>query len=284
MDAYRAVIEMRVTSIHISGSILQLTVFAVFVYCYFSANLPVVGCVLLIVASAVDLFALALSKQLGAKQSNQTQMPGDWRLQQRAYVYVLTAWQAAIIGFVNLWSPLSFGSTGGSLVTGYVLVGSFTVLSYKSIALADSLNQEGGSKPISYFGRPRSRRLLFAVLIYSILGPLVLVSLVWADWERCPIPFRPPQIWVLLISLLSVFTAGLVFHRYHGAGTNRQFARGLLAAAVLTVGCIMVVGNSARYSPYMYLLSSLALVCVTATVYWLSLAKEALPVGVKATL
>jgi hypothetical protein len=180
----------------------------------------------------------------------------------------------AVIGLLNMW-PFGFSESRVLIIVGYLLAGVFVVLSYKLVALADNLEQEGGAKPITFFGRPRSRRLFFAALIYSPVGPLIPMSIIWSDAPWCPILLRPPQFWLLLVVLLSALSAVLIFHRYRRVERNQARARRVVAAVTLLVlGLAAAAQIVSMYDAYMYALSSVTLTCIAATVHWSLGAKE----------
>ena len=51
----------------------------------------------------------------------------------------------------------------------YCLVGWFFLGSYRLVSIADSSNQDGGDIPLSFFGRPRTRRSFCLCYVHSIL-------------------------------------------------------------------------------------------------------------------
>jgi hypothetical protein len=168
------------------------------------------------------------------KQRKGIPEPAAWALHTRAYVLLLSGWQLAIIGSFNMW-PFGLRVSRVAVALGYLLAGAFMILSYKLVAIADSSKQEGGSGPISYFGRPRPRRFFFAGFVYTPIGFLILMSVEWSDAPWCPTILRLPQFFLLLVALLSAVSAGLIFHRYRGIERNRSRAERVLATSTLLV-------------------------------------------------
>ena len=174
-----------------------------------------------------------------------------------------------------MW-PLGFSDSRVTIAIGYLSATIFMILSYKLVALADRSQQEGGSKPLSFFGRPRSRRLAFCALIYSPIGPLIIMSAEWSNAKWCPAVLKVPRFWLLLVALLSAVAAGFVFQRYRAAERVRTRTGRVTAVVTLMVlGLAAAIEIGLRYDVLMYALSSIAVACIAASVYWLSLAREA---------
>ena len=173
-----------------------------------------------------------------------------------------------------MW-PFGLPVSRVSIIMGYLLAAAFMILSYKLVAIADSSKQEGGSRPINYFDCPRPRRLFFAGFVYTPIGFLILMSVEWSDAPWCPMILRLPHFYLLVVGLLSVVSAGLLFHRYRGVERTRTRATRVLAAVTLFVlGFAAAVQIFVGYDVQMYLLSSVTVACIAASVYWLSLARE----------
>lgn len=256
-------------------SLLSVFVLAELVWQIRSGMNLLPGALYLLVSGYPNLFSLALVANLRMKQRRGTPEPAAWAVQTRARVLLLVGWQLAILGSINMW-PFGLPASRVSTIMGYLLAGAFMILSYKLVAIADSSRQAGGSRPISYFGRPRPRRLFFAGFVYTPIGFLILMSVEWSNAPWCPVILRPPRFLLLVVVLLSAAAAGLIFQRYRGTERGRSRAE-----RVLTVVTLVVLGFAAASQIilgediYMYAFSSIAVVCIAATVYWLSLAEGA---------
>ena len=84
------------------------------------------------------------------------------------------------------------------------------------MAISDSPNQQGGEKPINYFGRPRPRWMFVLAFIYMPIAFLIAPSVIWYDLPWCPTLLRPPQFFLVLAALLSGLTASLVYQEIQG--------------------------------------------------------------------
>jgi len=101
------------------------------------------------------------------------------------------------------------------------------------------------------------------------------MSVEWSDARWCPMILRLPQFYLLVVALLSVVCAGFLFQRYRGVERTRTRATRVLAAVTLSVlGFAAAVQIFVGHDVQMYLLSSVTVACVAASVYWLSLARE----------
>jgi hypothetical protein len=267
---------MELKSIQRGGSLLEWFAFVALISSLRSARFSLTAEIYLVTALCLGFTAFMLARTLRIKQKKGILEPNAWLLHSRACVLLLSGCQVAIIGLLYLW-PLGISESRVSLIAGYLLAGVFMILSYKLVAIAESAKQEGGSSPLSFFGRPRSRRLLFCALIYSPIGPLVLLSLVWSDWKWCPTLLRIPNIWLLLVALLSATSAAMIFQRYRRVAANaanKAWFTIVLVPALLILGFEAVVQVISGDGVYVYGLSSIAILCISATVYWLSLARE----------
>ena len=106
------------------------------------------GALYLCVSGYPSLFSQALVASLRVKERKGVPEPAAWDLHRRAYVFLLSAWQLAIIGSLNMW-PFGFPVSWVSVAMGYLLAGAFLSFTFKLVALADSSKQEGGPRPIN---------------------------------------------------------------------------------------------------------------------------------------
>ena len=222
------------------------------------------------------MFTSRMSRKSSSPQSD------AWVLATRATSLILVGSGVAIIGLLNLW-PFEIAQPQVSISVGYLLTAAFAVLSYKLLAIADSAKQLGGSKPINYFGRPRSRRIFLLGFIVTPILPFIYVSAILGDAEG-PILLRPPQSFLLVAALLAVMSTAFIFQRYRGVIRNDSrfaIALALAGVSVLTIEAIaQVVSNR---NTYRYALSSFIFICLAGSLYWISLAKEGQPSSVEPT-
>jgi hypothetical protein len=264
---------MQNSGVQRAGSILGLFIFVTLVWYASSPRLLLAGVLYLMAATYIVLFSVFLATSLKTKQRRGTRDPAVWSLNRRAYVLLLFAWEVAIVGVLNIWAftypvPRAF-------TTSYVSAGIFIVLSYKLVALADSSTQDGGSMPLNYFGRPRSRRILFCGFVYTPIGMLALAGvLISLYWRWLPVPFQPPQLCLLLVALSSAMSAGMVMQRYRRAPQDKTLSARVLLPVLFGLVGTLVLQVVFGYSLYVYVLSSITAACIAATVYWLSLARE----------
>jgi hypothetical protein len=264
---------MRYKTIQRGGTLLGLFVLLTLIWNRRSGNL-LAGAVYLIAATFVSSISVSPATIVQSKERKGTTEPVDWSSQREAHALFLFAWELAIIGWLNV-EAFAFSGATSEVVFGYSLVVLFVVLLYKMLGLAESSEQDGGSRPLSYFGRPRSRRLLFFVLIYTPITPLIMASAIWSGRGWCPVLLQPPQIWLLLIVSLSAASAGMVFHRYREVPPNKALAIRLFVPSTCGLLGLAALQAIFRFNVYVYILSSITVVGIAATVYWLSLARGA---------
>ena len=161
-------------------------------------------------------------------------------LHTRAYILLLVTWQVAIVGILNITSATLSLSVLGLLVD-YASAILYFVCSYKLVSLADSAKQDGGYKPVNFFGYPRSRRLIFAFFGgSSIIGPLTIMSLedslASSGWR--PVALQSSQACLLMVAILSVMSAGLIYQRYRNVATrNRRYSVKILGIILFFLIC-----------------------------------------------
>jgi hypothetical protein len=256
-----------------AGSPLGLFILGTLVWYGVSPRLLLAGVLYLVAATYLAFVCVFLATSLRTKLGRGTSEPTTWSLNRRAYVLLLSAGEIAIVGLLNIWAftypvPRAF-------TISYASAGIFIIFSYKLVALADSSHQDGGSMPLNYFGRPRSRRIFFAGFVYTPIGLLALAGvLISLYWKWCPVPFQPPQLCLLLITLSSAMSAGMAMQRYFRAPRERMLATKLLIPTLLGLVATLALQVVFAYSLYVYALSSITVACIAATVYWLSLAKK----------
>jgi hypothetical protein len=256
-----------------AGSLLGLIILASIAWYGRSDRVVVDGALYLVISSCLCLVSVLLAAITEARRRQGVTDTSKWARNAKAYVILLLAWQLAILGFLNMWAV---DRSHGSLVFGlsYSSAIVFIICTYLIIGFTDKPKQEGGAKPLNYFGVPRSRTLLFYAFCY-LIGPLFFAG-VWIFFTRKPIPapFQPPQLCLLLVSLLAVFSTGMVFQRYRSAVPDKVLAARVLSVAVCVLGAAAAIHVIFGYSTYLCVLSSIVLGCSASSFYWLSLARE----------
>lgn len=255
-----------------AASLLSLFILATLVG-YRESPLYLPGTLYFIAASYCSFFGAYLAINSRKKQRRGLIEPGGWALQTKATVFIFSGWQVAIVGLLNFWQA-DFSGSRAYVIIGYLLMPVFAVVSFKLVRIADSPQQEGGSRLFNYFGRPRPRWMFFCGFLYTPTIPLIILSVEWSDAKWCPVLLRLPQFWLLLAALMSVASTGLIFHRYRRAAPNKTWAVNVLIGTLLGLGLTGAVQMMSGYSLTVYVLSSITCACVAASAYWLSLARE----------
>jgi hypothetical protein len=219
------------------------------------------GCLSLISSFSMVTLRKATGSELSA-----------WPFRRRASVLLLVAWQLEIVGLFSMGA--SGLSSRSAVALSCLTTAVFVAVAYKMVSLADSPEQDGGAKPINYFGRPRSRRIFFAGFVYTPIGPLLILSAAWSGHRWCPKLLQPPQLWLLLITLLSGMAAGMIFQRYRLATGNRVLATRISVSTVCLLACSVVSYAFSAGGAWVLLLSSTVVICAAGTAYWLLLARE----------
>jgi hypothetical protein len=110
--------------------------------------------------------------------------------------------------------------------------------------------------------------------LYTPTIPLIIASVKLSTVRWCPVLLRLPQFWLLLVTLMSIASAGLIFHRYRRATPNKTWAVRTFIAILFGLGVAGLVQVLWGYSLAIYLLSSVTVACVGASAYWMSLARQ----------
>jgi len=263
---------MGLRNIRLAGTLLSFLVLAMLI-AYRSSPLYLLGALYLIAAGYLNFFAVVLVGGLRKMQRKGDPEPAAWTIQTQASVLTLCGWQVAVVGMLNIWQS-DFSGSRPSVIIGYLLTTVFAVVWFKLVRMADNSRQEGGSKPFNYFGRPRPRWMFFCAFLYTPTVPLILASVELSDARWCPVLLRLPQFWLFLVTLLSVTSTALIFHRYRRAAPNKTWAVRVSNGTLLGLGVTGAIQVMWGYGLTVYLLSSITMACVAASAYWLSLAKE----------
>src|SRR4029077_5052565 len=116
---------MGIVSIQRTGPFLEWFILGVLIW-YRSAPLLLSGALYLLLAVCAGLYSLYFASTLRVKQTTGRDELA-WALHNRAYVLLLSGWQAAVLGLVNIWQFVPGSSVQVGL--GYISVGVFIILS-----------------------------------------------------------------------------------------------------------------------------------------------------------
>ena len=252
---------MNSQSVGRTGPLLALTVLIALLGYGGSPTVVASGAPYLVAAAFVDLYCMSSSFALRSRLRKGDPEQTLWSLVRTVRVLVLIAWQLAILGLLNIWVGEPVGSARVFGLSGLLLVMSIAV-SDRLVVLADSPDQDGGSKPLSFFGRRRTRRVyLWGFVLYPASIPIMLGLSMFLKRAPYPCSLHPPQLCLLLTAAMSAATAGLVFQRYHGLESKRRLSAICTLAALCVVGsagaCRFFLGDGL----YVYALSSLTVMC-----------------------
>jgi hypothetical protein len=264
---------MPAKSIERTGSLLGLIILAAVVGYSRSDRITVEGSLFLVLASCLCLFSMLLTASLRVRRDRDIAVPSSWAKRTRAYVLLLTAWQSTAVGLFNIWA-VNYSRNLVFFALSYLFTVAFVVCCFFVVRFADSPEQEGGSIPINYFGRPRARILFFYGLCYVLLPIFVVGLRVFFLPKPSPAPFQPPQVGLCLACIFSLASTGMVIQRYRRASSNSALAKRVV---LLTVGVLASMGAIEiifSYGTYLFVLSSIIVVCMATTFYRLLLAKE----------
>ncbi len=131
------------------------------------------------------------------------------------------------------------------------------VLCYRSLGVADSPEQAGGYIPSQVLGLPRTRRLLFLlVVLYGTQVPLAVASFVFSSgkggWR--PAAMQASQASLLMIAISVTSTALFLQSRYRAVGERRPHWKATLSTVIIlavleAVGSGSITCSSCQLSP-----------------------------------
>lgn len=254
--------NVRLSALRNSGALLGTIVLVVLLW--YQPRVFLAGIIYLLAVDFLFLMSLPLTLRLRKKQRVNAFDDGDWLDYTKGFLLIQTASELAILGILSIWSATYSGSRE-EVIRGYLLFSIFVIILYKMVAITDRSNQEEGSKPISYFGRPRSRSLLFCGLIGWPIIPIIIVAVSCSGLPHCPALLQPPRVWFLLIMLSCLFSFGFVYQRYRSTSRQRLFAR-VFPATILILALTAIIQFLLTYDLYIYVLSSISLIFLAATI------------------
>lgn len=227
------------------------------------------GAAYLVSAAFLDFFCLFNALAVRARLKGCPLSQSMWRLQTRAQIMLLAAWQLAIIGLLNIWSAES--SVLPTILLLSNLLAALSIFIWdRMISIADSPTQDGGAKSLSALGRRRSRRLFFwAFFVFPLSSLIIADVMIFASGATHPAAFDPPQICLLLDALFSAGAAGLIFQRYRGVAASQAPSSAFILVWLLVV--FLAIGSQllVEWRPYVDSLSTIVLLCTAFCAQWL---------------
>jgi hypothetical protein len=221
------------------------------------------------VASFVDLYCLLILFFVLTEQRKSGSMETVGFLQTRAQLLFLIAWQLTVVGVLHVFADNFIGTQTVFILCG-LLLAMCLFISDRMIAFADSPYQDGGSRPLHFFKRPRSRRVFFwAFIVYcgGSFGAAAVNFFIGLGSQSSLL--HPPQLCLLFAAAVAAATAAFVIQRYHGLTFSRQLAAAcfLPAVAVLGIACVFEIYSGS--SPGTFWTSSVIVTCISLSAYWL---------------
>lgn len=216
-----------------------------------------VGVVYLLAALFLGLSCLVMI--LRDTERFEISSPSAWLFQTRIRIAVISGWQLLMLGLFDVWSSRDSLELSTFILSNLSII--FCVYNWdRLILIADSPNQDGGAKPLSFLGNPRSRRLFFLLLLVYPLSAFVLGGMMlFIRGEPYPFAFHPAQLCLTLDLIFSIGATVLIYQRYSGISEkgvhNLLFALGVLAVCAAAV----VLQSAMSFSGYISALS-----CVVA--------------------
>lgn len=264
---------MKAQSIETAGSLLGFIILAAVIWYGHSDRITVEGALFLVLASCLCLPSILLAASLRVRRGRDIAGPSDWVRRARAYILLVTAWQSIAVGLLNIWA-VNYSRNLVIFALSYLLTIAFVVCCFLAVRFTDNPEQEGGSSPLNYFGRPRARILFFYGFCYMIFPVFVVGVRVFFLSRPSPLPFQPPQLALLLACVSSLVSTGMVVQRYRRASSNKVLAKGISLLTLCILVSMAAIEMIFSYSAYLYVLSSITVVCMATSLYLQLLAKE----------
>ena len=268
------VMQMKSSTNENTGLLLVIAIYAAAIWYRNNQRTLVAGMTYLAAAGCIVFLYALLSFILHIELKKGKYVQRIWLLQTRAQLVLYVGCQLQIIALLNMWASLG-PSTISVCAGSYFLAVCFIIVSDRMIALAELPTQDGGSKPLDYFGRPRSRRLLFWGFVAYPETALALGGIwVFLGVKKYSAFNNPPQLCLLLVALASAGTAVMVFQRYRKSVANKQASTIVILASFLCLGMAALVQLVLTYSYYVYGLSAFSIICIAISANWLLRASE----------
>jgi hypothetical protein len=235
-----------------------------------SMSIVLAGLFYLMVANVVCILSISLAVSSQGRTRTAFRQTTFVSLKIRARMLLLISWQVAIVGVLNI-TAMDLSRARIPFWLNYLLIGLFFFGSLRLVSIADSSNQDGGYVPLNYFGRPRTRRLLFVLFtVFCALLPLVGASVEFAaNGGRRPIAFQHPQLCLLMAAITSTMSAGFLLERYRKAPRSKTEGSIIFSVALCILAVAAIIQSVFSYGVYLYILSAIALIGSAVTVFCL---------------
>jgi hypothetical protein len=226
-----------------------------------SMHILLAGLFYLAVANVLCILGVSLVMVSRAQIGTTFRQTTSLSLKIRAQMLLLIAWQIAIVGMLNI-TTTDLSRLHIPFWLNYLLFGIFFFGSLRLVSISDSSDQDGGYVPLNYFGRPRTRRLLFVLFtVLCVLIPLVGASIEFAsDGGRRPTAFQHPQLCLLMAAITSVMSAGFLLERYRKAESTKTEGAKVFSVTLCVLAVAAIMQSVFSYGVYVYVLSAFALV------------------------
>ena len=244
------------------GAFLGIAVLLAIIWCIGSPAKGDVGTPYLIFAAVTDLCCLVIYASLRKAEKAGYPQHIICQLQSRAQVFLILAWQLAIVGVLNICAGYLIVSVD-SLVLSTGLLLMCIMISDRLVALADIPGPDGNPKPLQAFGQPRSRRLIFwALVVYPASCLMIAGLLLFLRARAYPMLFHPPQLCLLIAAVLSLGATVLILQRYRKAACGKICAAICIITTLTILTLSGIVGFSWMTSLFTYVVSSLIVICL----------------------
>jgi hypothetical protein len=186
----------------------------------------------------------------------------------------LVALQLVIVGMLNIWSIAERVESQFAIFSYGSLV-LFLLSTDRLLVLAGRPDQFGGVRSGRIITRLRTRRVLFW---WTIVYPFSIVPVagIMLLLEMKPYPrfFHPPQLCLLMSALYSFAGAALLFQRYRGAPMRQRVTTSVILIFGFCLGLGAIIEIAFRYSLYVYILTTMTVLCLGISTLWLSRARQ----------
>jgi hypothetical protein len=265
---------MKLNSFEISAAVLGVGILTVLLLYCNSRSAIVAGLVYLLSAACLTGVCMVRCFQSSIQRSTLT--PAErWLLRKRTGILLFAAWQLAILGSLNIWA-LELTPTWGVLALSYGAAFLFLLVADRQIAAADNADQYAGSQTIRVFGYPCLRRLGFwSLIVYPSAAIAVVGVYLFTQLDTVSIPFRAPEVCLLLCAIYSAGVAIMAIQRYSGTRLDKRHAAWIAAATIFLLIPATIHQALLSYSLYPYLLTCCTLITIAASTCWLLQAKPA---------